>query len=223
MQCVEFETRLNGLLDERLSPSIDTPLIEHAQDCPGCFELLAAHEALLEGVQALPTVRLCDAERQALTHRVIVEVGSLPLEPFPAAPQVELAERGTAAVATNGVAPLALIGLVLATAAAVLIAVLPWLPEDRQPPAPPGQPQSFVETEKPQRIESPGPAVVLKDYEDLEPIAWVGYQVADGLTPVTNSMVSALRELRKRPFFRNADQQGRSSFYSPRENDVMVA
>jgi hypothetical protein len=223
MQCVEFESRLNDLLDERLSPSVDNGLAEHAQNCPGCSELLAAHELLLEGVQALPTVRLCDAEQQAFSDRVVAEVGNAPWEAFRAATEVELVECRPMVVAKHTFAPLAIIGLVLATAAAVLIAVLPRFRDDPQPAAPAGKQQWIVGTQDRPPLESPSPEGILKDYEDLAPIARVGYQVADGLTPVTSSMVSALRELRKRPFFRNADEPQRSSFYSPRQAEEMLA
>ncbi|MEX2027569.1 MAG: hypothetical protein WEH44_09710, partial [Pirellulaceae bacterium] len=133
MQCVEFETRLNDRLDERLSLSVDTRLVDHAQNCAGCSELLAAHEVLLEGVQALPTVGLRDGERHAFAQRIAAEVGRAPLEASRADDAVELAERGPTVVATNGVARLALIGLLLATAAALLIAVLPRFRDDPHP------------------------------------------------------------------------------------------
>ncbi len=114
-------------------------------------------------------------------------------------------------------------GLVLAAAAALLIAVLPWFREEPQPAAPAGKPPLIVGTPAGTSRESPTTEDDLNDYDDLAPIAWVGYQVADGLKPVTNSMVSALRELRKRPFFRGADEPQRSSFYSPREADEALA
>ncbi|MEX2142712.1 MAG: hypothetical protein WD894_25885 [Pirellulales bacterium] len=223
MQCVEFESRLNDLLDDRLAPSVDHGLFEHAQNCPGCFELLAAHEVLLEGVQALPAVRLCDAEQRAFAHRVVVEVGNAPCVGFPAATEVELVECGPTIVARNAVTPLAIIGLVLATAAALLIAFLPNFRDHQQPADPAGKQQWIVGNQDRPLPESPGPEVPLKDYADLALIARVGYQVADRLTPVTNSMVSALRELRKRPFFRNTDEPQRSSFYSRVEADEMLA
>jgi hypothetical protein len=47
MHCVRFEMRLNELLDERVSPDSDLELLEHADDCPACAELLAGHELLL--------------------------------------------------------------------------------------------------------------------------------------------------------------------------------
>jgi hypothetical protein len=214
MQCVEFESRLNDLLDERLLPGVDRSLAEHAQSCPGCCELLAAHELLLEGIQALPTVHFGDSARQRFAGRVVAEVGSSPLVHFRPGSQVELAKSGPVVVAKRSAAPLAIAGLVLAAAAAVLIAALPAFREP-QPAVPAGKQPLLVGTQNGTVPESPDRQIALRDYEDLAPIARVGYQVADGLTPVTNSMVSALRELRKRPFFRSTDEPPRSSFYCP--------
>jgi hypothetical protein len=53
MRCVEFEMRLNELLDERLPPSSDPVLESHAVDCPQCGDLLSAHEALLDAAEGL--------------------------------------------------------------------------------------------------------------------------------------------------------------------------
>jgi hypothetical protein len=222
MQCVEFESRLNGLLDERLSPAVDDRLVEHAQRCTGCSELLAVHELLLEGIQELPTVRLCDADLRVFAHRVVAEVGSLPAERFPTATQVELLECDSPVVAKSVVAPWTIVGIVLATAAALLIALMLRSPTQPRPGAPDVDSNLFVGP--PDRTlpktNHEGP---ITDYGDLALIARVGYQVADRLTPVTNSMVSAYRELRKRPFFRNSDEPQRSSFYAPHGVDEVLA
>ncbi len=53
MHCVRFEMRLNELLDERASPAADRELLDHAQDCPECAELLAGHELLVSGLGRL--------------------------------------------------------------------------------------------------------------------------------------------------------------------------
>ncbi len=222
MQCVEFESRLNHLLDERLLPAVDNSLVEHAQSCADCSELLAAHELLLEGVQALPAAHLGDAERQAFAQRVVAVVGSSPVEPFQNA-EVELAGWRPAKLERHTASPMAIGGLVLATAAALLMAVLPWFREEPQPAMPAGKPPLIAGAQDAPMPESANSEGILSDYGDLAPIAWVGYQVADGLTPVTNSMVSALRELRKRPFFRTSDESQRSSFYLPSQTDEVLA
>jgi hypothetical protein len=242
MQCVEFENRLNDSVDERVAPSFDIGLVEHAQSCARCCELLAAHEALLEGIAAMPVGRLAEADRLAMAYRVVAEVGSAALAPFQgvnhdhtsvhqpadrrgnhAASPVALAADRAAVVATNRAAPLALIGFVLATAAALLIVLLPWFRSIRQPAVPPDQKQLIVESHDDRPPAPDDTTAVLRNYNGLALIARVGYQVADGLTPVTNSMVSALRELRKRPLFRDPqDIQGRSSSYLPRDANELI-
>jgi hypothetical protein len=241
MQCVEFETRLNDLLDRRVAPSVDTDLVDHAQRCARCSELLAAHEALLEGVAAMPVTRLAEAERLTMAYRIVAEVGSAPVTSFQrgnhnhasdhqplggqrptAASPVELAAGRAVDVATTRAAPLALVGFVVAAAAALLIAVLPWFRGNPQPAGPANQEQ-FVVGSSDERPAMPVDTTgVLQSPDDLALIARVGYQVADGLTPVTNSMVSALRELRKRPLFRNPEE-GRSSSYFQRDVDQLAA
>jgi hypothetical protein len=242
MKCVEFETRLNDLLDERalpIAPNVDGRLLDHAQNCARCSDLLSAHEALLEGVAAMPVARLSEVERLTVAHRIVAEVGSAPLAPFqgdndrdhirPAgdlhsACSVELDADRAPLVAPNRTAPLALIGFVLATAAALLLALLPWFRGDEQPVAPADPNLQITDVPHQQQPSLDDTTEVLRNYNGLALMARVGYQVADGLTPVTNSMVSALRELRKRPLFRNPeDGPGRSSSYLPRDAGDLLA
>ena len=222
MKCVEFESRLNCLLDERLLPSIDQSLARHAEHCPRCSNLLAAHEALWEGVTALPEVRLGVGEQQALAHRIALEVGNTPKDAFRPIAEMDLARPGAMEVATRTFAPPAIIGTIVAIAAALLIAMLLSLPEDQQQVAPSEQPQRIVDSNGLPLRESVGPATGEHEFGDLALIARVGYEVADGLMPVTNSMVSAYRELRKHPFFKGADDPQRSSFLAPPMDELLA-
>ena len=52
MQCVEFEDRLNRLLDHRLTPDDDDQLAEHASDCESCATTLQAQQSLFLGLRA---------------------------------------------------------------------------------------------------------------------------------------------------------------------------
>ena len=52
MQCQEFESRLNDLLDQRLSPEADPPLTSHAQQCGACREVLTLQGLLWRGLKA---------------------------------------------------------------------------------------------------------------------------------------------------------------------------
>jgi hypothetical protein len=53
MQCHEFETRLNELLDERHAPEGDEQLTAHAARCEACGRLLAGHGAVYAGLAAI--------------------------------------------------------------------------------------------------------------------------------------------------------------------------
>jgi hypothetical protein len=218
MQCVEFEVRLNELLDQRAATVADELLAEHAGACPNCSRLLTAHELLLEGIEMLPTVHLCAAKRHALAHRVVAEVGSTAVSTFQAETQVELAPRRAEVVAQHARPPLALMGLSLAAAAAILIAV--FVGRGGNPPEIlPDLPSSSLVDRGPSQ-QTPSAEYL---HNDLQPIAWVGFRVADGLKPVTESMVSAYREFRKRPLFRNSVEQDRSSSHSPRDERELLA
>jgi hypothetical protein len=63
MQCVEFEDRLNRLLDHRLSPDDDLQLADHAQQCDACTRMLLAQQRLFAGLREsrlAPPVELAD-------------------------------------------------------------------------------------------------------------------------------------------------------------------
>jgi len=59
MNCGQFETRLNLILDQRRSPVDDAALTAHATACVQCDDLLADHVALMRGVSEArqPVVR----------------------------------------------------------------------------------------------------------------------------------------------------------------------
>jgi len=217
MRCAEFESRLNDLLDERVEPAGDAVLTEHAERCPQCAELVAAHELLLEGTRLLPKVQLRPGERETLGRRVIAAmVADGP--PFRNT-TVELANHQPLEMVSARRPSLAMIALAVATAAAVLIAVLPWF-RDAAAPRPDNRPDpSMIVDVNPDSPTSPRPDQVppvdpsLDRGQELEPIAWVGYQMADGLKPVTSSMVERLREWRKRPPIFHSDENPRSSHY----------
>lgn len=84
MQCAEFESRLNDLLDERLRLDADFLLAEHARGCRECRNLAAAYEAVVSGLeQSRP-----GEPRADLTARVLADVAiaSGDLSSSPSAP-----------------------------------------------------------------------------------------------------------------------------------------
>jgi hypothetical protein len=73
MNCGQFETRLNLLLDQRRSPASDPALAAHAAACAACDELLADHVALVSCASRsrLPRVSADFAQRVVATARPI--------------------------------------------------------------------------------------------------------------------------------------------------------
>lgn len=69
MQCDEFETRLNELLDERQPFERDPQLRAHTLSCGGCRRLAAGYGALSQGIEELP---LAEADA-ALAWHVVAE------------------------------------------------------------------------------------------------------------------------------------------------------
>lgn len=58
MQCRNVERRIQELLDDRLDPSFDSELAEHAATCADCGDLLDAHQRLFDGLplSAVPSL-----------------------------------------------------------------------------------------------------------------------------------------------------------------------
>jgi len=73
MQCEEFESRLNDLLDERLPIDRDAALRAHAAACGDCRRAAAGYGALFQGLAGLPAPE-CDA---ALAWRVVAQCHAL--------------------------------------------------------------------------------------------------------------------------------------------------
>jgi hypothetical protein len=71
MNCVQFETRLNLVLDQRRSPAEDSALAAHAAICASCDELLADHMVLVASVPQIYLPRMSDG----FAHRAVVAAG----------------------------------------------------------------------------------------------------------------------------------------------------
>jgi hypothetical protein len=210
MRCAEFEARLDHLLDQRLAPGLDPEIVEHVHSCFACSELLSSHESLLVAVRSMPAVRLRQPGERSLAQRVIAE-----MEPASwASPPDNILQAQTSS--RSGVTDpprrswYLAAGITITTAAALFVSVIA-LKQAPVPPVDSGSPQNQIQIAQPSQQTS----TMVANASELEPIAWVGYHVADGLSQVTRSMVSALQELRKRPLFRNTEEQPRSSHYSP--------
>ena len=58
MQCGEFRTRLDSVVDARRSPEQDRQLSAHARHCPDCAQWMADYGALLDEINLAPTPAL---------------------------------------------------------------------------------------------------------------------------------------------------------------------
>lgn len=105
MNCDEFETHLNGILDERRRPEWDGRLRDHAGHCAACRDLAAGYATLFEGFFALPLPEVS----ADLPQRVLAE-----LQIQPIASPTKLTRR-------DGVG---IVAALFSTAAAVLVAFL---------------------------------------------------------------------------------------------------
>jgi hypothetical protein len=75
MQCVEFEDRLNRLLDHRLAPESDAQLAHHARQCDECAGLLGAQQRLLAGMRAARIAAPVDLADRVIARRHVERQG----------------------------------------------------------------------------------------------------------------------------------------------------
>jgi len=186
MRCVEFEMRLNELLDERLPPESDPVLESHAVDCPQCGDLLSAHEALLDAAEGLARSPL----RSDLAVRVAADLVQ------PTGPRLGSWTWG-----------------LVATAAAVMISLGLWRWHAGANPALLAGNNELVGPTRNATVPSaPG---ALSGLQQTDPRLWISQstqqvttdlgardwtrveQMADGLKPVADSMSAAWEALRR--------------------------
>jgi hypothetical protein len=124
MHCVQFETRLNDLLDERRRPSRDRQLVEHARRCHECADLLASQELLLAGLE---TLACAETSRGLGARRVWETANCRDASPRRSAP-IDITLRVALAVADERRASRRKhwLWLVPAVAASLLVAIVAW-------------------------------------------------------------------------------------------------
>lgn len=66
LTCLEFEDRVNELLDSRKDPGADESLIEHAKDCSDC-ELFASNYAIFNQLEVGPVEIIAAESKQGRT------------------------------------------------------------------------------------------------------------------------------------------------------------
>jgi hypothetical protein len=185
MHCVEFERRLNELLDDRLPLDSDLELAAHADECGQCAELLAGHELLLRGMAAL----CCDADDHLADGRR-----------KPALVPADLAVRVAAQVGGAHPRRLSPWWMLPALAASVLIAAAVYngahaKPASKDATSDLSKEVAHSPVENPTSLTADRWQPWLKQLGDGRD-QWMD-QVADGLKPVTDSMSAALHALRR--------------------------
>jgi hypothetical protein len=83
MQCEKFESRLQDLLDQRLRPERDPALVDHAESCEGCREMLALQEQMFSGLAMLEVPTLDAAFSQRVMKEYREEILTAELAPLP--------------------------------------------------------------------------------------------------------------------------------------------
>jgi hypothetical protein len=185
MQCDQFESRVNELLDRRAALESDSALMAHSFVCTECAEVLSGYQTL---VASIPLLDIEDGEIEAADKVLSIVT--------PSKARVESAYVWY---------------WCLAVAAALVLSVLPWLSRPLDVAGSPAQPavSDLVERvpESDRRSQEDGTADLwtappneqyLAMAEELaaRQLTWVE-PVADGLRPVTNSMSAALNALRR--------------------------
>jgi hypothetical protein len=191
MHCVEFERRLNDLLDNRLPLDSDLELSAHADECCECADLLAGHELLVHG---MATLCGAGASQEFGLADDAWNRSSFDRRPAPAVP-AELAVRVAAEVSAAGRRRLSFWWMLPALAASVLIAAAVY--SGARPKSPPSSDNDVASS-----VALPATSLTAdhwqakwREFGDSR-YQWMD-QMADGLKPVTDSMSAALHALRR--------------------------
>lgn len=201
MRCDEFEQMWNDALDARESPQHIPALTAHAALCSHCAELLNTSDLLARAFPAHEAVAPSDGWREATVRACVVERALQGLEPSLEQAVVPLAVAAPAASHRPRY-------LMAAVAAGLLIAIIAGRNWNR--PANNGpQPEQLVTTPVPPPVLNKStevtPSITPATQSTLalaslkrEQLSWVGYQVSDGLRPVTMGVSNAWQTI-KRP------------------------
>ena len=224
MRCDEFEQRWNEALDERVAPQLDRALTAHAALCPHCAELLSTSDLLARAFPPRAALAPSLGWREATVKACVVEQALQCLEPSTEEPAILLAATAPAKSQRPWY-------LAAAVAAGLLIAIIAGqafnhLSNDPQPQP---RPDQFVNN--PPTVTPAPPALekTLNSAPNLAPasesilalaslnreqLSMVGYQVSDGLRPVTMGVSNAWESI-KRPLHKSEMEP---EMPQPREN-----
>jgi len=157
MKCEEFEVRLNEVLDARERPELTSELRLHCDSCRSCREIASAYGIMLDGFYLLTTPEA----PVDLSTRVLA---ALHAEPTVTVPQPSQSRRAMWAAS------------LLATAAAVLLVVLPLVQRSRNATIAEAEPAA--KTAQPQIVARPRIVVPSTVSPQLEEIQLIGAMLA---------------------------------------------
>ncbi len=229
MRCDEFERQWNAALDDREAPQQISALTAHAALCPHCAALLNTSDLLARAFPTREAVAPSSGWREATVRACVVERALQGLDAASAEHAVPMAS----AAPTKSNRPWY---AAVAVAAGLLVAIFAL--QNRNRPGNDNQPQPQPE----QIVNKPAVRVISPDLDKtrhgnpLAPatettlalpnlnraqLSWVGYQVSDGLRPVTMGVSNAWQSL-KRPLHKSEmepemplpQENGRSSFWA---------
>jgi hypothetical protein len=210
MRCDEFEHHWNEALDSRELPQQNPALAAHAALCPHCAELLAASDLLARAYPAREPVLPSAGWRDATVRACVVERALQVLDSADVAAETDPAALPLAVAASS--ASNRRWYIAAAVAAGLLVAIVIGQARQRAANnlAPQAQPEQIVN----QPVVPPAPPVLNKSSDvtpaaapesslalasfNREQIARLGYQVSDGLRPVTMGVSNAWQTI-KRP------------------------
>jgi hypothetical protein len=222
MRCDEFEQQWNEALDEREAPQHNRALTAHAALCPHCAELLSTSDLLARAFPAHEAVVPSLGWREATVRACVVERALQGLESSPEQVVLPLASAAPASSNRWYVAVAVAAGLLIAIVAGQALnrpgndAMPQPHPEQivNQPAAPPVPPVLDKTSNGTPAVAPASESTLALASLNREQLSWVGYQVSDGLRPVTMGVSNAWQSI-KRPLHKSEME---SETPQPREN-----
>ena len=168
MQCVDFERRMNEVLDDRLDPHVDPMLISHARQCEGCQDLLDWNSAVVRAIPPAAPMSQPLANRFAISAR----------------------RQWWTQPAVWG-------GLVAAAILAAIVVSLPETPDRSETPDTKDQIATDSTGTGPAPLDSIAIWAILDQIPVEENTRYVTVPIAGGIRPIRNSLGMAFEALRE--------------------------
>jgi hypothetical protein len=202
MRCDEFEQQWNEALDERQLPQQNPALTAHAALCPHCAELLSTSDLLARAFPTRAAVVPSLGWREATVRAAVQGLAEPADDALPSALAAPSSPNRRWYAA-------------LAVAAGLLLAILvgqalnrpgndaaPQPPPEQIVTTPPAPPVLDKTSSGTPAVEAPSESRLALASLNREQLSWVGYQVSDGLRPVTMGVSNAWQSI-KRPLHKS--------------------